>query len=527
MVLNKLKSLNCLIPLSLISIYFILSLAKIEALGVQYDEILFGNASRGIIDNSFIKYSIKGFPVLLMSYMGALKAYLYYPIFKIFGVSVLSIRLPMVIISAISLWILFEGVKRYFDEKTALTALVIMAFDCSFINYTRFDVGPSAIEHFCKVISLLFFVLMLKKDNINFIMIVVFSFGIGLFNKLNFIWFINAFIISLIYYYRDNVDYILINKHFYRNKILFIISIVLMLLYYAYFILLSFYYKLLHSFNLSYIMVKINNFIGIITGNSFYDYIFGPINGSYQYIYFVGVIICCIVGAVIVCNNYNNILSNWQRRSFFFYLTIFVVLNIQIILTKEAIDGWHTFAFYPFYPVLLASSLIFITRYLFKTNIPLIILLIIITSYQMLNYYKFYIACDKPVKNIYWAKELSDLIEYSKDKSNSFVSVNWGTHNQLITFTGKKGKYLELVYKLYKLKYNNLQDKMAVIDFINSDKDKLYILYPEIDYLRSELFVKKKLFMIAQEAGFKFKKLKTIFNDSNEPIYEIYALCVR
>jgi hypothetical protein len=527
MILNKSILLNGLIPLSLISIYFILSLVKIDALGVQYDEILFGNAARGIIDNSFIKYSIKGFPILLMSYLGALKAYLYYLIFKIFGVSVLSVRLPMVILSAISLWILFEGVKRYFDEMTALTALVIMVFDCSFINYTRFDVGPSAIEHFCKAMSLFFFIMLLKKDSFKFIIIVMFFMGIGLFNKLNFIWFINAFIIGCFFSYRDNVKKIYINNNLNYNKIWFVVSFVIILLYYTLFLFVSNYYKLLHWLNFSILRVKIYNFIGIITGNSFYDYIFGDINGSYQYIYFLAMMICCVAGAIIVCNKYNNTLSNWQRQSFLFYLVIFVVLNMQIILTKEAINGWHTFAFYPFYPVLLASSLTFITRYFFKTYIFLIISLIIITTHQMINHYKYYIACNKPVNNIYWAKEIIDLIEYTNGKSNSFVSVNWGTHNQLITFTGKKGKYFELVYGLYKLNINNFQKKMEIINFIYSDKNRLYIMYPEIDFLRSEIMVRRKLFIIAQEAGIEFIKVKTILDESGEPIFEIFVTCIK
>ncbi|MFZ2087670.1 MAG: hypothetical protein WAU47_03765, partial [Desulfobaccales bacterium] len=97
------KFLYTISPAILILIYLFLTLAKINHPGVQYDEILFGNAAVGMVDNSFVVFKIGNFPIMLMSYMGALKAYLFYPIFKIFGVSVYSIRIPMIIIGGISL----------------------------------------------------------------------------------------------------------------------------------------------------------------------------------------------------------------------------------------------------------------------------------------------------------------------------------------------------------------------------------------------------------------------------------------
>jgi hypothetical protein len=86
-----------------LSLYLVLAFIKICQPGIQYDEILFGNAARGVIDKSFVWYRIGNFPVLLMPYIGGLKAYLYYLIFKIFGVSAYTIRLPMIFLSALAI----------------------------------------------------------------------------------------------------------------------------------------------------------------------------------------------------------------------------------------------------------------------------------------------------------------------------------------------------------------------------------------------------------------------------------------
>ena len=55
--------------------------------GLQYDELLFVNAALGDTHpyHGFIYNEALGIPTMLMAYIGALKAWLYAPIFSIFG----------------------------------------------------------------------------------------------------------------------------------------------------------------------------------------------------------------------------------------------------------------------------------------------------------------------------------------------------------------------------------------------------------------------------------------------------------
>ena len=76
----------------------------IDIPGLQYDEILFVNAATGEPTNGlFVGRRILGVPVNVMPYMGALKAYLYYPVFKVLGVSPAPIRWPIIILSLVTL----------------------------------------------------------------------------------------------------------------------------------------------------------------------------------------------------------------------------------------------------------------------------------------------------------------------------------------------------------------------------------------------------------------------------------------
>ena len=71
----------------LLILYVIIASSHIRYPGLHYDEMAFVNAALGGIDDTFIVEKIGSFPVYICTYIGALKAYLYFPIFALFGVS--------------------------------------------------------------------------------------------------------------------------------------------------------------------------------------------------------------------------------------------------------------------------------------------------------------------------------------------------------------------------------------------------------------------------------------------------------
>ncbi|MFQ5452434.1 MAG: glycosyltransferase family 39 protein, partial [Candidatus Paceibacterota bacterium] len=175
--------------------------------GVQFDEVLHVNAALGGLDGSFIYKSIFDVPVLLMPYIGALKAYITAPVFAIFGVSVFTVRLPMILLAALSLLFLFWANKKYFSIGIATIALWLLAIDPNFIALTRLDSGPVVLGFMMSVLALLFFKKFLKNQKIIFLFLTFAALGLGIFHKLNFVWFINGFIFSaLIIYYRELIE---------------------------------------------------------------------------------------------------------------------------------------------------------------------------------------------------------------------------------------------------------------------------------------------------------------------------------
>jgi hypothetical protein len=60
-------------------VYLVFSCLFLSSPGLQYDEVLFANASLGNLDNSFIAYQWRigsvDIPLMLMPYIGAIKAF--------------------------------------------------------------------------------------------------------------------------------------------------------------------------------------------------------------------------------------------------------------------------------------------------------------------------------------------------------------------------------------------------------------------------------------------------------------------
>lgn len=86
-------------------------------------------------------------PIMLMSYLGALKAWIYSPIFAVFGPGVRSIREPMLVAGAASIWLFFLLLRRIACDRTALIGCTILAADSIYLLTTVYDWGPVALQH--------------------------------------------------------------------------------------------------------------------------------------------------------------------------------------------------------------------------------------------------------------------------------------------------------------------------------------------------------------------------------------------
>lgn len=158
-------------------LFILLGFILIPYAGIQNDEALFANPlyEKTIRDYRFSVFG-QDVPIMLMSYLGTLKTLIYWPILAIFGASPWTVRLPVILLGALTILVVY---KLLGPTRGALVALALAA-DPAFVLTNTFDWGPVAIEHVCLVTGLW---LISRRSPWGF-----FFLGLGLWNKAVFVW---------------------------------------------------------------------------------------------------------------------------------------------------------------------------------------------------------------------------------------------------------------------------------------------------------------------------------------------------
>lgn len=158
--------------------------------GLQYDETLFVNAATtggpGSDSTQFVAARYAGVPVLLMRYIGALKAWLMAPVFSIFGVSVESVRIPMVVVLVLTVAVVVAIVWRHAGRWPAVVAALVATTDPVFALMSRADWGPVALAGLFRAVALLAVLRLLSTRRTRWLWVLAISLSLGAFNKLDF-----------------------------------------------------------------------------------------------------------------------------------------------------------------------------------------------------------------------------------------------------------------------------------------------------------------------------------------------------
>ena len=184
---------------SLLLLYLALATYKIHLPGLYYDEMLFVGPAAG--ERPYLR--VWGLPLLTFPYIGALKAWLYTPIFKLVEPSAVSIRLPAILISCGTLTFGYLLLRRILTPRWAIVFTLACAYHPGFVLLTRVDLGPIALMLFFKALCL--YLLFRWLETPRFLSwslsVVVVTCALGFFDKFNFIWFVVAVVFSTLAVY--------------------------------------------------------------------------------------------------------------------------------------------------------------------------------------------------------------------------------------------------------------------------------------------------------------------------------------
>lgn len=174
-------------------VYLAAGLPFLPRLGLENDESLF--AAPLFAPKSWhyrIRLFHSDFPLLLMSYLGTLKTFLYQPLFHWFGTGILVARLPMLLAGALSVWLFYLFLRRIADERTALVGCWLLAADSLFLLTACFDWGPVALQHLLVIAGLLLVVRFYQERRDFSLFAGFFFFGLAVWDKALAFWILSG-----------------------------------------------------------------------------------------------------------------------------------------------------------------------------------------------------------------------------------------------------------------------------------------------------------------------------------------------
>src|SRR5207302_6860219 len=128
------KAIGWSTPLISSLLFILIAFAFIPQAGVQNDEALFAS---GIYQQMGIAQGVKVFghriPLMLMSYLGTLKSWLYAPIFRFWKPSDYSLRVPVILASGATIWLFWSLLRRIAGDRAAAIGVVLLASDTLFL----------------------------------------------------------------------------------------------------------------------------------------------------------------------------------------------------------------------------------------------------------------------------------------------------------------------------------------------------------------------------------------------------------
>ncbi len=422
-------------------IFIFLAAYRIELPGLYMNELDFVNAAQGAPDNTMIYMRLGPVPLLVFPYIGALKAWIYTPIFRLFGVSALTIRLPVILIAAVTLLIFYQLMRAKLGAIWAAVAVWIMAVDPANLFPSRLDWGPTVLMHFFQAAILALWFSYRDKPELWKTALIFICFGLGFFDKFNFIWLVSAFAIGICLCYPDSLKNLWVSlPRFARWIAVILVLIALGATLYLVLPLLLHFHPTIRARATGF-QVKWDGLLQTLSGVAVARLIFGNSNGMILFAPFWLIVTDCSLALACLFFPMLDAEARENRKNGFFCLLIGLLIFLQIIITPQAGGPHHYSMIFPL-PLLgfafLARSLYTQLAWKNLQRLAAVLLgsaavLVFAVNVHNTTVYLSHFRTNSHY-NPRWSPEIYSLSDYINEhgfEAKSVICVDWGLHNQL------------------------------------------------------------------------------------------------
>jgi len=181
--------------LVLLMLCFVASgLLFVPRMGIEVDEAIVAN---GIYPHGSPWYAWHvgdvEIPVMLISYLGALKTWMYSILFAFTAPRPISLRLPTLLLAAGSLWLFFAFLDKTVSRRAAWIGTLLLATDSSYLLMNALDYGPVTIQFVLKLAALVLLMKFQRSGQRAQLAGAFFLLGLAMWDKAVFAWVLFGF----------------------------------------------------------------------------------------------------------------------------------------------------------------------------------------------------------------------------------------------------------------------------------------------------------------------------------------------
>jgi hypothetical protein len=174
-------------------LFILLGIALIPYAGIENDEALFaGPLYSPTSEKDHVVILGHNVALMLMSYLGTLKTLAYSWLFNRWRPGVWSIRLPVLLAGAATIFLFYKLVDRACGRVAAIAACALLACDTCFLISTVYDWGPVAIQHLLMVSGVLLILKFAQCESKHLLGWGFFLFGLAMWDKALASWWLGG-----------------------------------------------------------------------------------------------------------------------------------------------------------------------------------------------------------------------------------------------------------------------------------------------------------------------------------------------
>ena len=166
--------------------------------GLEDDEALFGNPIFHVPGSSLYDITVfhRKIPIMILSYLGTVKSGLYWLLFVFFNPSYLTVRLPVLILGAITVALFYKLLEAIHSRRAAWAGTLLLVTNTIFLLTICFDWGPVAIQHLLLVLGLLSLLRWWRVRKWWWLFASLFCMGLALWDKALFLWMLGGLTVA-------------------------------------------------------------------------------------------------------------------------------------------------------------------------------------------------------------------------------------------------------------------------------------------------------------------------------------------